>query len=85
MAIFGRTGEVQVVPIQPSDIIEKLDLRADIETLLNCVLLKKKLSKKQITYFESKYPEIVNKIIAIKVLSNSDKKWGTDRNVNFAY
>ena len=85
MAIFGRTGEVQMVPLQPSDVSEKLNLRADIETLLNCVLLKKKLSKKQIAYFENKYPEIVNKIIAIKVLSNSDKKWGTDRNVNFAY
>ncbi len=85
MAIFGRTGEVQMVPLQPSDVLEKENLRADIETLLNCVLLKKKLSKKQIAYFENKYPEIVNKIIAIKVLSNSDKKWGTDRNVNFAY
>lgn len=74
MAIFGRTGEVQMVPLQPSDVLEKENLRADIETLLNCVLLKKKLSKKQIAYFENKYPEIVNKIIAIKVLSNSDKK-----------
>ncbi len=74
MAIFGRTGEVQMVPLQPSDDLEKLNLRADIETLLNCVLLKKKLSKKQIAYFENKYPEIINKIIAIKVLSNSDKK-----------
>lgn len=74
MAIFGRTGEVQMIPLQPVDVLEKAKLKADIKTLLKCLLLKKRLSKKQIAYFESEYPEIVNEIIAIKVLSNSSKK-----------
>lgn len=71
MAIFGRTGEIQTIPLQPIDTLEKLKLNSDIRLLLKCVLLKRKLSKKQIAYFENKYPEIVNEIVAVKVLNNS--------------
>lgn len=48
MAIFGRTGEVQMIPLQPVDVLEKTKLKADIKALLKCLLLKKDYLKSKL-------------------------------------